>query len=73
MRKDFIMDPYQVIESRAAGADSFLLIAALLDSAELSRLIRIGHEWGMEPLVEVHDPPQLRCCIGSGSDAYRDK
>jgi indole-3-glycerol phosphate synthase len=67
LRKDFIIDPYQVIETRAAGADSFLLIAGLLDAAELKQFIRLGREWGMEPLVEVHDPRQLRCALEAGA------
>ena len=59
LRKDFIIDPYQVVEARAAGADSFLLITALLDRLTLESFLRIGREWGMEPVVEVHTREEL--------------
>jgi indole-3-glycerol phosphate synthase len=67
LRKDFIVDPYQVLESRAAGADSFLLIAAILDKARLRLLTDQGREWGMEPLVEVHSLPELDMAFESGA------
>src|SRR5277367_2169948 len=54
LRKDFIIDPWQVWEARAAGADSFLLIAAILDDAVLKELLDLGRSLKMEPLVEVH-------------------
>src|SRR5579864_5045378 len=54
LRKDFIVDPWQVWEARATDADSFLLIVAALDDALLGQLISLGRELGMEPLVEVH-------------------
>lgn len=59
LRKDFIFDAWQVWESRANDADSFLLIVAALDDALLSDLIALGRELGMEPLVEVHTPGEL--------------
>ena len=55
LRKDFITDDYQVIQARAAGADSFLLIVGLLNFVQLKRLIEVGRAWQMEPLVEVHN------------------
>jgi indole-3-glycerol phosphate synthase len=67
LRKDFILDSYQIVEARAAGADSFLLIAALLDVQSLKSLIGVGREWGMEPLVEVHDLPELDSALSSGA------
>lgn len=67
LRKDFILDPYQIVEARAAGADSFLLIAGLLDLGRLRSLIDQGREWGMEPLIEVHDLPELNMAIESGA------
>jgi len=67
LRKDFIVDSYQVMESRAAGADSFLLIASLLDKARLRLLIDQGRQWGMEPLVEVHSLPELFKALESGA------
>ncbi len=59
LRKDFITDPYQIVEARAAGADSYLLIAALLDLDTLRSLLEVGREWSMEPLVEVHNRVEL--------------
>ncbi len=66
LRKDFIMDTAQVFESRAAGADSFLLIAAILDAAELADLVSLGRSMGMEPLVESHDEKDLEKSIEAG-------
>lgn len=60
LRKDFIVDSYQVWEARAANADSFLLIAAALDDAALADLLAFGRELGMEALVEVHTAEELR-------------
>jgi indole-3-glycerol phosphate synthase len=59
LRKDFIIDPYQVIESRAHGADALLLIAAILSQDLLSELLALTHELGMTALVEVHDQAEL--------------
>src|SRR5580704_11061575 len=59
LRKDFVVDPWQVWEARAAGADSFLLIVAVLPDDLLSELISLGRELGMEPLVEVHSKDEL--------------
>ncbi len=59
IRKDFIVDPYQVIESRAIGADCILLIVAALDDAALAELHTAAGELGMDVLVEVHDRAEL--------------
>jgi indole-3-glycerol phosphate synthase len=59
LRKDFIIDSYQVIESRAMGADCILLIAAALEDAMMQDLERQAHELGMAVLVEVHDEREL--------------
>ncbi len=59
IRKDFIIDPYQVAEARAIGADCILLIAAALDDAELRQLSELAGELGLDVLVEVHDAPEL--------------
>ena len=59
LRKDFILDPWQVWETRANDADSFLLIVAALTDAQLAELISLGRELGMEPLVEVHNAAEL--------------
>jgi indole-3-glycerol phosphate synthase len=59
LRKDFIFDPWQVWETRANDADSFLLIVAALGDAQLRDLIALGRQLGMEPLVEVHARGEL--------------
>jgi indole-3-glycerol phosphate synthase len=60
LRKDFLCDPYQVYEARAAGADAVLLIAAYLESYVLRELYDLTRELGMTPLVEVHNLLDLR-------------
>jgi indole-3-glycerol phosphate synthase len=60
LRKDFIIDPYQVYEARAAGADALLLIAAVLDTGALSSLMHITQDLGMHALVEVHNDKELK-------------
>ncbi|HEY9063369.1 MAG TPA: indole-3-glycerol phosphate synthase TrpC [Burkholderiaceae bacterium] len=59
LRKDFIVDPYQVYEARAIGADCILLIAACLDDGLMAELEAQAHELGMAVLVEVHDGAEL--------------
>ena len=59
LRKDFIVDPYQVWESRVLGADCILLIAAVLDDALMADLEAMAHALGMAVLVEVHDQDEL--------------
>lgn len=59
LRKEFVIDPYQVIEARVAGADAVLLIAACLDDAQLATLYAAISELGMVPLVEVHNEAEL--------------
>jgi indole-3-glycerol phosphate synthase len=59
LRKDFIFDPWQIWEARAAGADAFLLIVAILSDSLLGELLALGRELGMEPLVEVHSREEL--------------
>jgi indole-3-glycerol phosphate synthase len=60
LRKDFIIDPYQVYEARVLGADCVLLIAAALSDAMLGELSQLAVQLGMDVLVEVHDQPELR-------------
>jgi indole-3-glycerol phosphate synthase len=67
LRKDFIMDAWQVWEARAANADSFLLIAAALDNETLAELLALGRELGMEPLVEVHTAEELERVLAAGA------
>jgi indole-3-glycerol phosphate synthase len=59
LRKDFIFDPYQVYEARAAGADALLLIAAVLSDRDLAELLTLTHQLGMAALIEVHDRTEL--------------
>src|SRR5258707_1583327 len=67
LRKDFIVDPWQVWEARATNADSFLLIVAALSDALLAELLALGRELGMEPLVEVHTREELRRALAAGA------
>jgi indole-3-glycerol phosphate synthase len=67
LRKDFIFDPWQVWESRANDADSFLLIVAVLPDDQLRDLIALGRELGMEPLVEVHTHEELDRALGASA------
>ena len=66
LRKDFIFDPWQVWETRANDADSFLLIVATLTDDLLRDLISLGRELGMEPLVEVHTAAELDRALAAG-------
>jgi indole-3-glycerol phosphate synthase/phosphoribosylanthranilate isomerase len=67
LRKDFIVDPYQVYQARAYGADALLLICAVLDDAELAALLGLAHQLGMRALVEVHDEEETRRAVASGA------
>jgi len=67
LRKDFIVDPWQVWEARAAGADAFLLIAAILSDEALRELLELGRTLKMEPLVEVHSREELNRAIAAGA------
>jgi indole-3-glycerol phosphate synthase len=59
LRKDFIIDPYQVAESRAWGADCILLIMAMIDDGQALELEATARDWGLDVLVEVHDEAEL--------------
>jgi indole-3-glycerol phosphate synthase len=67
LRKEFIIHPYQVLESRAAGADAVLLIARILAPALLKELLDQVHEWGMDALVEIHTPEDYAAADAAGA------
>jgi len=67
LRKDFIFDPWQVWETRANDADSFLLIVCILEDGLLRDLLLLGREIGMEPLVEVHTSGELDRALAVGA------
>ncbi len=67
LRKDFILDQYQVAEAKACRASAFLLIAACLDSVRCRSLIEYGREVSLEALVEIHNPFELDVAVDSGA------
>ncbi len=67
LRKDFLYDPYQVYESRAYGAESLLLIVAILTPEKLRELLGLSHELNMNCLVEVHNEAELKIALRSGA------
>ncbi len=67
LRKDFIIDSYQILEARHAGADAILLIAALLDTSTLRDFRIEAERWGMEVLVEIHTESELQKAIEAGA------
>jgi len=67
LRKDFIIDPYQVVEARAAGADAVLLIVAALRDQDLIELLAEVERWGMEALVETHDRAEVERAVAAGA------
>jgi indole-3-glycerol phosphate synthase len=67
LRKDFILDSYQLVEARVAGADAVLLIAECLDDCNLRKLHNEAIELGMTPLVELYEPANLERVLAAGA------
>ncbi|MFB0505568.1 MAG: indole-3-glycerol phosphate synthase TrpC, partial [Thermodesulfobacteriota bacterium] len=67
LRKDFIIDPYQIYETRILGGDALLLIARLLAKEQLREYIRLAESVGLSPLVEVHTREELDKALASGA------
>jgi indole-3-glycerol phosphate synthase len=60
LRKDFMLDPYQIVQSRALGADCVLIIMAMLTDEVVAQLLGAAREWGMDAIIEVHDEDELK-------------
>ncbi len=67
LRKDFIIDSYQLLEARAFGADAVLLIVAALEPTQMLDLLEETHALGMEALVEIHDENELETALNAGA------
>ena len=67
LRKDFLLDRYQLAEARAAGADAILLIVAMLDDDTLRELHTVAQEWGLAALVEVHNEAETERALAAGA------
>lgn len=68
LRKDFILDPWQIVESRAAGADALLLIVAAMPIQTLREMLDLCRHYGMAALVEVHDKDEMKEALEAGAD-----
>jgi len=68
LRKDFIVDAYQIYESRAARADAVLLIAESLPDSDLAKFVEVTNSLGMTPVVEIHTAPDLKRAVRAGAD-----
>ena len=64
LRKDFIIDPYQIFEAKVIGADAILLIAAILTDREMKLFYELAYDLGMDVLVEVHDEEEMMRAVG---------
>ncbi len=68
LRKDFIFDPYQVHEARAAGADAILLIVAILNPSQIKEYLQLAGSLSMDCLVEVHEPDEVHVALDAGAE-----
>ena len=68
LRKDFIVDEYQIIEAKSIGADVILLIAAILDSSQVKKFTKLAHSLNLEVLLEVHDQQEIEVNLDSEAD-----
>jgi len=68
LRKDFMVDPWQIAESRALGADAILIIMAMVDDALAADLFAESRRWGLDALVEVHDEAEMERAATLGAD-----
>lgn len=68
LRKDFVIDEYQVVEAKSIGADAILLIAAVLSPQQCRSLVIFAHSLGVEVLLEVHDEDELKSSFDIGAD-----
>jgi indole-3-glycerol phosphate synthase len=68
LRKDFLLEPYHIWESKAYGADAILLIAAILSTDQIAFLLSLAAELGMESIIEVHDEPELEQALTAGAE-----
>ena len=68
LRKEFIVDEYQIFEAKSIGADAILLIAAVVDPQTIQKYTRFAHSLGLEVLLEVHDKEEVRANVDSGVD-----
>lgn len=67
LRKDFIIDPYQIYETRLLGGDALLLISRILDAGQLKEFIHLSSELGLSSLVEIHDETDLEKALAAGA------